>query len=71
MTYNYTTYHPPNFEARNELTFKTGISVRHITKETLNVLILNFIVLSTIIQHSKLKPNYLKSVWVQIKVTNV
>jgi hypothetical protein len=33
-----------NLEVRNELTFKTGISARHITKETLNVLILNFIV---------------------------
>jgi hypothetical protein len=38
------TYHPTNLEARNELTFKIGISVRHETKETLNVLILSFIV---------------------------
>jgi hypothetical protein len=38
------TYHPTNLEVRNELTFKPGISVRDVTKETLNVLILNFIV---------------------------
>jgi hypothetical protein len=38
------TYHPTNLEARNEVTFKAGISVRDVTKETLNVLILNFIV---------------------------
>ena len=60
-------------EARNDLAIKTGISVRQVTKETLNVLILNFIVYSqsTIIQNKKLKPNYLKSIWVQIKLTNV
>jgi hypothetical protein len=38
------TYHSTNLEVRNELTFKPGISVRDVTKETLNVLILNFIV---------------------------
>jgi hypothetical protein len=26
------TYHPTNLEAKNELTFKTGISVRDVTK---------------------------------------
>jgi hypothetical protein len=38
------THHPPDLEARNDPAIKTGISVRHVTKETLNVLILNFIV---------------------------
>ena len=38
------TYHPPDAEARKDPAIKTEISVRHATKETLNVLVLNFIV---------------------------
>jgi hypothetical protein len=33
-----------DLEARNDLAIKTGISVRDVTKETLNVLVLNIIV---------------------------
>jgi hypothetical protein len=35
---------PPDVEARKDPAIKTEISVRHATKETLNALVLNFIV---------------------------